>query len=177
VSEGREGVLGAKLSEQARSVADAMALHSLEGIQRWSREEVEYFQWLVFINQVAHERQAAMEHGGFLSDRSVVDNYAYVSYYNCNDSMQRAIAKFCTQHVASYDILFYMPVPMQLDVTHLPDGFRMTSLKSIIEVDEIMQKLFKDAAEFTNVVPLSHDRARWVDEVCDEVDNFCLTSA
>ena len=171
-----EGWLGTKLTEQARSVAAALELHSLADVPLWSQQQREYFQWRVMMNQVAAEHQAVLEHGGFLSDRSVVDNLSYIMYYRCSQTMINAIKAFCMSHVEHYDILFYMPIPVQFNVDALHDGFRMEQLESVVAVDEIMLGLFEDIGESTNIVTLSADRNAWVDEVCEEIDIFSLTS-
>jgi len=168
----RQSVLGTKLSEAARTVASSLSLRSLADIQLWTKQEREYFQWLVMMNQVATERQAEYTYGGYLSDRSVADNLAYIMYYQCSPNMVNSVRSFCMSHVETYDVLFYMPIPVQMHPDSLQDGFRMTSLDSVEAVDDILYALLKDFGELTNVVELSFDRCRWVDEVCEIIDNF-----
>lgn len=170
-----EDRLGEKLQEVARSVAKEEGLRTLADIQQWPSRQIEYFQWRVLMGQVSEERWATRDLGGFISDRSVVDNLAYMYFYKCSDPMLKAVTDFCRLHVQHYDVLFYIPVPVQFDTRAIADGFRMTELESVMAVDEIIVELFADFG--CDVVNLSVDRAKWVDEVCDEIDNFCLTSA
>ena len=168
----RQSVLGTKLSEAARTVASSLSLQSLADIQLWTKQEREYFQWLVLMNQVVTERSALYTYGGYLSDRSVVDNLAYTTYYQCSPHMINAARSFCMKHVETYDILFYLPIPVQLRPASLYDGFRMNSIGSVAVVDGILCDLLRDFGEVTDVVSLSPDRYSWPDDVCATIDNF-----
>lgn len=88
----------------------------------------------ILMTQVAEEIRSASQHDVVVCDRSVLDNYAYLSFA-CG--RQKPIERFVDHWMKSYDVLFKVPVveaPSE-------DGFRDTDQFFIRSIDQLVDTL------------------------------------
>ena len=153
-----------QLEEAVRSVARDMELETLSDIFTWPKYKIEYFQWLSAMRQVVEETRVP----SFISDRSIVDYIAYTIYYGCSYTMVEALMDFAEQHIETYDILFYAPVPVEFDYSLTrEDGFRLTDDKSVRQIDELINNLLQQNYPH---VALPEERNLWFDFCCKEIE-------
>ena len=124
-----------QIEEMARSVAKDKGLTNLSMIKTWDKQAVEEFQWLCVNKQLQEEMKAE----DFISDRSIVDVYAYTKYYGCSRYLLAKTFKIAYTHSKTYDVLFYVPVPTEMEQTNREDGFRLTDMESVWQVDTTMK--------------------------------------
>jgi thymidylate kinase len=152
-----------RIEEVARTVALDLKLKTLSDILSWPTCKVEYFQWLCAMRQVTEE----YNEGSFISDRSFVDIIAYTVFYGCSYTMVEALMDFAEQHVPTYDILFYAPVPLEFEETSRADGFRLTDKKSAQDVDSLIDNLLQQ--NYVNIC-LPQERSQWFSFCCEEIE-------
>lgn len=132
------GLFAEVVEEDARMVAEKFGALKVDDIPSWPIETREDFQLYMMVSKIAREFQLE----SFISDRSVLDILAYSIYYKCSDIVIETLEVLCFTHIREYDKLFYAPIPNNFSLTDVDDGFRMTAMESIVDVDFIMQQLF-----------------------------------
>jgi nicotinamide riboside kinase len=106
------------IEEVARNIAKKMQLEQLDPLFENKQLALE-FQSNVLANQIAEE----IKHiNGFVSDRTVIDNYAYWSIYGlCNYiNLSRIYEKVIAHAETGYDVIFFLPIEFPVE----NDGFR-----------------------------------------------------
>ena len=133
------GRLGLPLiEEQARVVAQGMGVMSEEMLRRANPELQVEFQRRCLQQQ---QRAEAQHPGGFVSDRTVVDNAAYWLAWNhahSNLYYRYGYLVDCQRHAASYDLIVYCP---PLGTEPEDDGFRIPSRLYQQEIDLLIRTL------------------------------------
>ena len=109
----------------------------------------------ILMTQVAEEIRSASQHDVVVCDRSVLDNYAYLSFA-CG--RQKPIERFMDHWMKSYDILFKVPIVE----TASEDGVRDTDQFFIRSIDQLVDSMLAEKKigheRFEGV-----DRERWID--------------
>lgn len=88
----------------------------------------------ILMTQVAEEIRSASQHDVVVCDRSVLDNYAYLSFA-CG--RHKAIERFVEFWMKSYDVLFKVP----LVEAPSEDGFRDTDQFFVRSIDQLVDSL------------------------------------
>ena len=94
----------------------------------------------ILMTQVAEEIRSASHHDVVVCDRSVLDNYAYMSFA-CG--RQRAIERFVDYWMRSYDLLFKVPLSgaAQADGVRDTDEFFMRSIDHLVDTLLVEKKV------------------------------------
>lgn len=94
----------------------------------------------ILATQVAEEIRSASQHEVVVCDRSVLDNYAYLSFA-CG--RQRAIERFVDYWMKTYDLLFKVPLggEIQADGVRDTDEFFMRSIDHLVDTLLLEKKL------------------------------------
>ena len=87
----------------------------------------------ILTTQIAEEIRSAAHHEVVVCDRSVLDNYAYLSFA-CG--RQKAIERFVDYWMKTYDLLFKVPLSgaAQADGVRDTDEFFMRSIDQLVDV-------------------------------------------
>jgi thymidylate kinase len=91
----------------------------------------------ILTTQVAEEIRSAAHHDVVVCDRSVLDNYAYMSFA-CG--RQRAIERFVDYWMKSYTLLFKVPISGQAAA----DGVRDTDEFFMRQIDQLVDDLLAE---------------------------------
>jgi len=87
----------------------------------------------ILTTQVAEEIRSSDQHDVVVCDRSVLDNYAYLSFA-CG--RQKAVERFVDYWMKTYDLLFKVPLSgaAQADGVRDTDEFFMRSIDQLVDV-------------------------------------------
>jgi predicted ATPase len=88
----------------------------------------------ILATQVAEEIRSASQHDVVVCDRSVLDNYAYLTFA-CG--RQKAIERFVDYWMKTYDLLFKVPICGEAS----PDGVRDTDEFFMRSIDHLVDTL------------------------------------
>ncbi len=91
----------------------------------------------ILTTQVAEEIRSASLHDVVICDRSVLDNYAYLTFA-CG--RQKAIERFVDYWMATYDVLFKVPISGQAAA----DGVRDTDEFFMRAIDQLVDALLTE---------------------------------
>jgi nicotinamide riboside kinase len=116
----------------------------------------------ILSTQVAEEIRSGSHHDVVVCDRSVLDNYAYMSLA-CG--RQRPIERFVDWWMKSYDLLFKVPLAPGVASE---DGVRDTDELFVRSIDRLVDELLADKKLLHRVLPAER-RAEWVGIVRDVV--------
>ena len=111
----------------------------------------------ILMTQVAEEIRSASQHDVVVCDRSVLDNYAYMSFA-CG--RQRAVERFVDYWMKSYDLLFKVP----LSGAPQADGIRDTDEFFMRSIDHLVDTLLIEKRVVHERLP-EGGRAGWIDTV------------
>jgi thymidylate kinase len=115
----------------------------------------------ILTTQVAEEIRSAAHHEVVVCDRSVLDNYAYLSFA-CG--RQRAIERFVDYWMKSYTLLFKVPISGQAAA----DGVRDTDEFFMRQIDQLVDDLLVEKKLPFEPLPEGR-RDAWIDIVKDIV--------
>ncbi len=115
----------------------------------------------ILTTQVAEEIRSAAQHEVVVCDRSVLDNYAYLTFA-CG--RQRAIEKFVDYWMKSYALLFKVPISGQAAA----DGVRDTDEFFMRSIDQMVETLLDEKKLPFERLPEGR-RDVWIDIVKDVV--------
>ena len=111
----------------------------------------------ILMTQVAEEIRSASQHHVVVCDRSVLDNYAYLSFA-CG--RQKPIERFVDFWMKTYDLLFKVPLVEE----PREDGFRDTDQFFVRSIDQLVDTLLLDKRILhERLDPASRDG--WIDAV------------
>ncbi len=111
----------------------------------------------ILATQVAEEIRSASLHDVVICDRSVLDNYAYLTFA-CG--RQKAIERFVDYWMGSYDLLFKVPISGQAAA----DGVRDTDEFFMRAIDQLVDTLLTEKRYVHERLPEGH-RDDWIDLV------------
>ncbi len=111
----------------------------------------------ILATQVAEEIRSASLHDVVICDRSVLDNYAYLSFA-CG--RQKAIERFVDYWMGSYDLLFKVPISGQAAA----DGVRDTDEFFMRAIDQLVDTLLAEKRYVHERLP-EGQRDDWIDRV------------
>jgi thymidylate kinase len=115
----------------------------------------------ILTTQVAEEIRSAAHHEVVVCDRSVLDNYAYLSFA-CG--RQKAIERFVDYWMKSYTLLFKVPISGQAAA----DGVRDTDEFFMRQIDQMVDTLLAEKRVPYERLP-EGSRSTWIDIVKDVV--------
>jgi len=115
----------------------------------------------ILMSQVAEEIRSASQHEVVVCDRSVLDNYAYL-VRACG--RQPVIEQFVAYWMASYDLLFKVPVTGLA----MPDGVRDVDAAFVRDIDGLVDELLAQHGLTCDRLDAT-DRDGWVKRVCEAV--------
>ena len=115
----------------------------------------------ILTTQVAEEIRSSAHHEVVVCDRSVLDNYAYMSFA-CG--RQRAIERFVDYWMKSYTLLFKVPISGQAAA----DGIRDTDEFFMRQIDQLVDNLLVEKKLPFERLPEGR-RDAWIDIVRDVV--------
>jgi nicotinamide riboside kinase len=148
------------LSEVARDVAVSTGIEHTEQISKGSMLTRIMFQGAVFGMQGLKEKM----HGGFVSDRSILDCIAYCHLYCLPEHFISTLEEAALIHTGGYDLIIYCPIPG----CHVQDdGFRLTDKISQQKVDIYIQELIRDAR--CPVLRLGGERDIWFEDAMKRI--------
>jgi len=116
----------------------------------------------ILTTQVAEEIRSASHHDVVVCDRSVLDNYAYMSFA-CG--RQRPVERFVDWWIRSYDLLFKVPLAA---APASEDGVRDTDEFFVRSIDRLVDELLAEKKLSHSVLPADR-REDWVGIVRDVV--------
>lgn len=111
----------------------------------------------ILTTQVAEEIRSAAHHDVVVCDRSVLDNYAYMSFA-CG--RQRAVERFVDYWMKSYTLLFKVPISGQAAA----DGVRDTDEFFMRQIDQLVDDLLAEKKLPFERLPEGR-RDAWIDLV------------
>lgn len=116
------------ITEQARIVAKDMGLENLDGLIN-DKEKAFEFQKQVIVRQLAEEVNHLRT--GFISDRTIIDNYAYWCYYGLDRLKIGSGLIKAIDFDSLYDLIIFVPIEFPV----ADDGFRFTceACRNLIE--------------------------------------------
>lgn len=117
-------------------VRDIVARHGYERVEQMP--DVVKAQRLYLTAQV--EKQIDMSNISYISDRTPLDNSAYMLLYAAPKMMQQAIDDFlyeATFHTQTYDLLLYFPIAWKTE----NDGFRHTDEGARQDIQDYVRQL------------------------------------
>jgi thymidylate kinase len=115
----------------------------------------------ILTTQVAEEIRSAAQHEVVVCDRSVLDNYAYLTFA-CG--RQKAIEKFVDYWMRSYTLLFKVPI----SGIAAADGVRDTDEFFMRQIDQLVDTLLHEKKIAVEQLPEGR-RDTWIDIVKDVV--------
>jgi predicted ATPase len=115
----------------------------------------------ILTSQVAEEIRSASQHDVVVCDRSVLDNYAYLSYA-CG--RQRPVERFVDYWLRTYDLLFKVPMSGEAAA----DGVRDTDLFFMRSIDRIVDELLAEKRLRCELLPAG-ERQSWGERVREVV--------
>jgi predicted ATPase len=115
----------------------------------------------ILATQVAEEIRSSSQHEVVVCDRSVLDNYAYLTFA-CG--RQKAIERFVDYWMKTYDLLFKVPI----SGTATADGVRDTDEFFMRGIDQLVDNLLAEKRWPHERLP-EGERDRWIDIVRDTV--------
>jgi nicotinamide riboside kinase len=115
----------------------------------------------ILTTQVAEEIRSASQHEVVVCDRSVLDNYAYLTFA-CG--RQKPIERFVDYWIKSYDLLFKVPFAGEA----VADGVRDTDEFFMRSIDHMVDTLLIERKLAVERLP-EGQRDRWIDIVKDVV--------
>ncbi len=115
----------------------------------------------ILTTQVAEEIRSSSQHEVVVCDRSVLDNYAYLSFA-CG--RQKAIERFMDYWMKTYDLLFKVPLAGQAQA----DGVRDTDEFFMRAIDQLVDSLLAEKKLAHERLPDGR-RQDWIDTVKDIV--------
>jgi len=115
----------------------------------------------ILMTQVAEEIRSAAHHEVVVCDRSVLDNYAYMSLA-CG--RQPAIERFVTHWMKTYDLLFKVPISGAASA----DGVRDTDEFFMRSIDQLVDALLAEKKIGAHPLPPG-GQAGWIEEVRETV--------
>jgi thymidylate kinase len=115
----------------------------------------------ILTTQVAEEIRSAAHHEVVVCDRSVLDNYAYLTFA-CG--RQKAIERFVDYWMKSYTLLFKVPISGQAAA----DGVRDTDEFFMRQIDHLVDTLLAERKLAFEPLPEGR-RETWIDIVKDIV--------
>jgi thymidylate kinase len=111
----------------------------------------------ILTTQVAEEIRSSDQHDVVVCDRSVLDNYAYLSFA-CG--RQKAIERFVDYWMKTYDLLFKVP----LSGAAQADGVRDTDEFFMRSIDQLVDALLAEKRILHERLP-EGQRNEWIDRV------------
>jgi thymidylate kinase len=111
----------------------------------------------ILTTQVAEEIRSSDQHDVVVCDRSVLDNYAYLSFA-CG--RQKAIERFVDYWMKTYDLLFKVP----LSGAAQADGVRDTDEFFMRSIDQLVDALLAEKRILHERLP-EGKRNEWIDRV------------
>ncbi len=148
------------LSEVARDVAVSTGIEHTEQISKGSLLTRIMFQGAVFGMQGLKEKM----HGGFVSERSILDCIAYCYLYGLPEHFISTLREAALIHSGSYDLIIYCPIPGGYVQD---DGFRLIDRISQQKVDIYMRGLIRDAR--CPVLRLGGERDIWFEDAMKRI--------
>ncbi len=118
-------------------------------------------QMWILATQIAEEIRSASQHEVVVCDRSVLDNYAYMTFA-CG--RQKPIERFVDHWMKSYDLLFKVPVCGRAS----DDGVRDTDEFFMRNIDQLVDTLLAEKKVPHERLP-DNGRDGWIDVVKDIV--------
>jgi thymidylate kinase len=118
-------------------------------------------QMWILMSQVAEEIRSSAQHQVVICDRSVLDNYAYMTLA-CG--RQRPIERFVDYWMKSYDLLFKVPI----SGSAAADGVRDTDEFFMRAIDQLVDTLLAEKKVAHERLP-EGERDRWISIVKDVV--------
>lgn len=115
----------------------------------------------ILMSQVAEEIRSSAHHEVVICDRSVLDNYAYMTFA-CG--RQKAIERFVDYWMKSYDLLFKVPI----SGTAAADGVRDTDEFFMRAIDQLVDTLLAEKKIPHERLP-EGQRDTWISIVKDVV--------
>lgn len=115
----------------------------------------------ILMSQVAEEIRSSAHHEVVICDRSVLDNYAYMTFA-CG--RQKAIERFVDYWMKSYDLLFKVPI----SGTAAADGVRDTDEFFMRSIDQLVDTLLAEKKIPHERLP-EGQRDTWISIVKDVV--------
>ena len=115
----------------------------------------------ILTTQVAEEIRSAAEHEAVICDRSVLDNYAYLVFA---EGRQRWLEPFVNRWLASYDLLFKVPLSGEPDA----DGVRDTDRFFMTQIDRLVDELVDERKLRCERLPVGR-REDWSEIVRERV--------
>jgi thymidylate kinase len=115
----------------------------------------------ILTTQVAEEIRSAAHHDVVVCDRSVLDNYAYLSFA-CG--RQKPIERFVDYWMKTYTLLFKVPISGQAAA----DGVRDTDEFFMRQIDQLVDTLLAEKKVPFERLP-EGSRSTWIDIVKDVV--------
>ncbi len=115
----------------------------------------------ILMSQVAEEIRSSAQHEVVICDRSVLDNYAYMTFA-CG--RQRPIERFVDYWLKSYDLLFKVPI----SGTAAADGVRDTDEFFMRAIDQLVDTLLAERKTRYEKLP-EGGRERWISIVKEVV--------
>lgn len=147
------------LKEAAREVAAELYYPNTASIAFAPMDKKEDFQNKVLQRQITNEAV----NRNFISDRAVIDIYAYSAYYGLN--WQPHFDWIMCYSGARYSALIYVPIP---DADIHDDGFRLTDLESQQEIDKMVLHMAKQLE--CPLIELSRNRDNWYKEALHGIE-------
>ena len=152
--------LGAVLKKRGLHVDLVKEVARLSPLPINRKTSLEAQMWIL-TTQIAEEIRSSAHHEVVICDRSVLDNYAYLSFA-CG--RQPAVERFVDHWMRSYDLLFKVPV---LGVAS-PDGVRDTDEFFMRQIDRLVDELVEERKLPCERLP-EGGRDAWADIVRDRV--------
>ncbi len=152
--------LVARLKKRGLNVDMVKEVARLSPLPINQKTSLEAQTWIL-MTQVAEEIRSGAHHPVVVCDRSVLDNYAYLSFA-CG--RQPAVERFVDHWMRSYDLLFKVPV---LGVAS-PDGVRDTDEFFMRNIDRLVDELLEKKRVGHERLPAG-ERERWIDLVEERV--------
>src|SRR5512140_2061688 len=115
----------------------------------------------ILTSQVAEEIRSSAHHEVVICDRSVLDNYAYMTFA-CG--RQKALERFVDYWMKSYDLLFKVPISGMAAA----DGVRDTDEFFMRAIDQLVDTLLVEKKIAHEKLP-EGERDRWIAIVKDVV--------
>ena len=115
----------------------------------------------ILMSQVAEEIRSSAHHEVVICDRSVLDNYAYMTFA-CG--RQKALERFVDYWIKSYDLLFKVPI----SGSAAADGVRDTDEFFMRSIDQLVDTLLAEKKVPYERLP-EGQRDRWISIVKDVV--------